>query len=106
LQSVLRPHQVAPGDNPAAVYRDQFGLLPAGYVGEVDQPDPAAVAGGGWYFDTGTRRLVYRVNNTAYFRSRLRGVPRIRMQLSRQADSDRLTVSRLDDGDWTVGEKK
>ena len=105
LQSVMRPQEVAPGDNPAEVYHNQFGLLPAGYVGEPDRPDPAAVAGGDWYFDKGDKRLVYRVRSTGYFRSRLPGAARIRMQLARQADSDRLTVNVLDDGEWTVGGK-
>ena len=56
LQSVVRHEDVAPGDDPALVYREQFGLLPTGYVGRLDRPDPAAVAGGEWYFDTGKRQ--------------------------------------------------
>jgi hypothetical protein len=103
LQSVLRPREVMPGDNPATVYYDQFGLLPAGYAGELDGPDPAAVSVGSWYFDKREQQLVYRVSNTGYFRSTLSGVPRLRLQLLREDDSDRLTVSILDDGHWTVG---
>jgi hypothetical protein len=102
LQSVIRPREVAPGDNPATVYHNQFGLLPAGYVGALDGPDPSAVAVGSWYFDKRERQLVYRVSNTDYFRSRLGGVPRLRLQLLRQDDANRLTVSILDDGHWTV----
>ena len=107
LQSVIRPREAAPGGNPAAVYREQFGLLPAGYAGELEEPDPAAVVVGSWYFDKKARQLVYRIRCTDYFRSKLGGAPRLRMALTREADSDRLTVQVLDDGDWTVvGEDK
>ncbi len=103
LQSVIKPWEVTPGDNPVAVYHDQFGLLPAGYAGVKDGLDPAAVAVGSWYFDKRERQLIYRVSNTGYFQSTLDGVPRLRLQLLRKDDSERLTVSILDDGDWTVG---
>jgi len=105
LQSVVRPEDVAPGDDPALVYREQFGLLPTGYVGRLDRPDPAAVAGGEWYFDTGKRQLVYRVRCVRYFRSNLQGPPRMRLEVVRKSGSSRLTVNILDDGDWTVGGK-
>jgi hypothetical protein len=105
LQSILRPREVAPGDNPATVYHDQFGLLPAGYAGELDEPDPTAVAVGSWYFDKRNQRLIYRVINTGYFRSTLGGVPRLRLQLLKEDDSNRLTVKILDDWHWIMGEK-
>ena len=106
LQSVVRPEDVAPGGNPAAVYRDQFGLLPNGYVGQLDRPDPASVAGGAWDFDTGKRQLVYRVRSGRYFRSNLKGPPRMRLEMVAKEDSDHLTVRVLNDGKWLVGEKK
>ena len=106
LQSVVRPKDVAPGGNPAAVYRDQFGLLPTGYVGQLDQPDPAAAAGASWYFDTGKRQLVYRVGSERYFRSNLSGPPRVRLEMVAEAGSGHLTVRVLNDGKWLVGEKE
>lgn len=106
LQSVVRPKDAAPGGNPAAVYREQFGLLPTGYVGQLDRPDPASVAGGGWYFDTGKRQLVYRVRCERYFRSSLKGPPRMRLEMVAKEDFHHLTVKMLNDGKWLVGEKK
>jgi len=49
---------------------------PGNYVGELDNPDPADIAGGNWYFDMSDRTLVYRVNNTEYFKGNLPGAPR------------------------------
>lgn len=106
LQSVIRPGDAAPGDNPAEVYRHQFGLLPTGYVGQLERPDPASVAGGGWYFDTKERQLVYRVRSERYFQSNLQGPPRMRLKLIREDGSGRLTMTIPDGGDWTVGKKE
>ena len=33
LQSIIRPTRRAPGDNPAKAFYQQFGMLPAGYMG-------------------------------------------------------------------------
>ena len=105
LHSVIHPKEVTPGGNPATIYHRQFGMLPAGYVGAFDRPDPVTVTGGSWYFDSRPRQLVYRVGSERYFRSRLKGPPRVRLIVARKADSNRLTVTILDDGDWTVGGK-
>lgn len=105
LQSIIRPEEIAPGDNPATVYHDQFGLLPTGYVGELDRPDPAAVPGGSWYFDSGKGHLVYRVRSKRYFRSTLNGPPRMRLAMIRDNGSSILTMKIMDGGDWTIGEK-
>ena len=79
--------------------------MPTGYIGELELPDPASVAGGSWYFDRKERRLVYRVSNTDYFLCKLRGPPRIRLQIVRQAGTEKLTVQMLDDGAWRVAEE-
>ena len=103
LQSVIRPKTVAPGGNPAKVYYQQFSILPAGYVGEFNRPDPVTVTGGSWYFDSGEHQLVYRVRHTRYFQQDRQGSPLIRMQLVVKPDSDQLTLKILDAGDWIKG---
>ena len=105
MHSVIHPKEVTPGGNPATIYHQQYGLLPAGYVGEFDRPDPVTVTGGSWYFDSRARQLVYRVRSERYFRSSLMGPPRVRLIIARKADSSRLTVTILDDADWIVGGK-
>lgn len=105
LQSVIHPQEAIPGGNPVTAHQQQFGIVPAGYIGELASPDPASVAGGSWYFDRKERRLVYRVSSTDYFRCRLRGPPRIRLQVVRQAGTETLTVQLLDDGQWRVTEE-
>lgn len=106
LQSILRPEEIAPGDNPATVYHDQFGLLPTGYVGELDRPDPAAVPGGSWYFDAGKKQLVYHVRSKRYFRSHLNGPSRMRLAMIRENGSSRLTLRMIDGGEWIGGGKE
>lgn len=51
--------------------------LPANYIGEMENPDHENIDGGSWYFDNVERTLIYRVDNTEYFQSRLVGAPRI-----------------------------
>ena len=51
--------------------------LPANYHGALDNTDPEEVAGGDWYFDRRTDRLVYRVNNTEYFAGDFPGPARV-----------------------------
>lgn len=54
---------------------------PSNYLGELDHPDPASIEGGHWYFDTGTRELVYRVNHDRYFSDALGRPARIEYQV-------------------------
>jgi len=103
LQSIIRPKKMVPGGNPAKAFYQQFGILPVGYVGELQRPDPAAVTGGSWYFDSGEHQLVYRVGNPRYFRCGCQGPPLVRMQLVAAPGSDQLTVKILDEGNWTKG---
>ena len=45
----------------------QFVLeAPANYLGELEAPDPASVPARHWYFDSSTRRLVYRVHSDRF----------------------------------------
>jgi len=54
---------------------------PATYVGEFAQPVPPGVAGGEWYFDTGSRSLVYLVRNGGQFETVLDEPKRARFQV-------------------------
>lgn len=54
---------------------------PLNYAGAFEHPDPARIAGGQWYFDRGSDRLVYRVAHAADFRTPLPGPPRIRFKV-------------------------
>lgn len=78
---------------------------PPGYIGELDDPDPATIDGYQWYFDRSRGILVYRVANDGYFTSDLAGAPRIRFQLrakyrdrngNGRFDPDSETLERLD----------
>ena len=54
---------------------------PPNYLGEWAGPDPAAIPGGQWYFDSRSNWLVYRVEHEAYFDTALPGAARIRFKL-------------------------
>jgi type II secretory pathway pseudopilin PulG len=63
---------------------------PMNYLGELAGPDPAAIPGGQWYFDSASQLLVYRVDYEAYFDSPLPGAARARFKLGiDSADTDR-----------------
>ena len=63
--------------NPVALLKDP----PGGYLGELDDPDPAGISGYHWYFDRDRRVLVYRVGNPEHFEGGPPGPARIRLQL-------------------------
>jgi general secretion pathway protein G len=71
----------ASGGNPVRLLREQTGLAPAGYLGELDDPDPAAIAPGSWYFDRRQGFLIYRVRRGDALDSPLDGPPRLRWRL-------------------------
>jgi type II secretory pathway pseudopilin PulG len=54
---------------------------PSNYLGELDHPNPAAIEGGHWYFDSSAKELVYRVNHDRYFRDSLGQPARIEYQV-------------------------
>lgn len=60
------------GSNPM----DRLAEAPQNYLGERD--GTAGVEGGSWYFDTGARTLVYRVQSAGYFQTELEGPARAR----------------------------
>lgn len=57
---------------------------PRGYRGGLDDPDPAGLPGGSWYFDAGRRHVVYRVRHGEIFESVLPGPARARLQIRPQ----------------------
>ena len=97
-------------------YAVQGSGPPPGYIGELDDPDPATIDGYQWYFDTSDQVLVYRVANDGYFSTTLAGVPRIRFQLQatyqdrngngrfdRAEDAlERLNLEDLEDYHWDL----
>jgi prepilin-type N-terminal cleavage/methylation domain-containing protein len=62
------------GSNPM----DRLAQLPGNYLGVLDDPDPATLEDGNWYFDAHSRALVYLVRNRAYFTGGLVNPPRAR----------------------------
>lgn len=54
---------------------------PSNYLGELDDPDPATLKAGNWYFDTSDKTLNYLVSNTEYFHSDLDATPRIKLKV-------------------------
>jgi hypothetical protein len=87
----------APGDPlPAEIVAGVMGLrAPTNYLGELDNPDPAEIGGGHWYFDTADNTLIYRVDNAEYFYSSLPGPPRVRLIVEVEYD-DRNNNNRFD----------
>lgn len=51
--------------------------VPGNYLGELDNPDPANIEGGKWYFDLHNSTLVYRIDNAEYFDTNLPKPPRV-----------------------------
>jgi general secretion pathway protein G len=62
------------GSNPM----DRLAEAPQNYLGERDGVHLAGIEGGSWYFDTGARTLVYRVQSAGYFQTALEGPARVR----------------------------
>jgi hypothetical protein len=83
-----------PGGNPVALFKAETGLVPAGYLGELDEIDLDRVASGNWYFDRGRQFLVYRLRSTDGFKSSLAGPARIRLCI-RAADDGQSGVPPL-----------
>jgi hypothetical protein len=59
-----------------------YTTLPSRYLGELDNPDPATVEAGFWYFDRSDRTLNYIVRNDEFFRSDLGEVPWIKLRVT------------------------
>jgi hypothetical protein len=77
-----------PGGNPAALLKAETGLVPDGYLGELEDDDPAKIRPGQWYYDRGKKALIYRVRATEGFKSPLPGPPRIRLCLKGAKGTD------------------
>ncbi|RJQ49163.1 MAG: type II secretion system protein [Gammaproteobacteria bacterium] len=68
---------------------------PRNYLGELAAPDPAAIEGGNWYFDTREAALIYRVQYGDFFKTTLLGPPRARFAV--RLDYDDLNGNRVFD---------
>jgi len=68
------------GSNPM----DLLAQVPKNYLGALRRPDPSGIDGGHWYFDTGTRVLVYQVRNRERLEGGARNPVRIRLAVRLQ----------------------
>lgn len=62
------------GSNPL----DRLSQKPNNYRGAFNAPGPNTIEGGQWYFDSAEKTLIYRVDNSDYFKSALPGPARAR----------------------------
>lgn len=60
---------------------DQLAEVPGNYLGTLASPDAAAIEANRWYFDSGSRTLVYRVRHAGSFISTLPGPARARFKV-------------------------
>lgn len=60
---------------------DLMAQGPPGYLGELENADPAMLGGGQWYFDTGHGALVYLVRFPGSFETTLQAPPRLRFRV-------------------------
>ncbi len=73
------PGVVAMADTNPMSYMVQ---TPGNYLGALDHPDPAKIAGGDWYYDKKEKVLVYRVEHSSYFQTSLAGPSRAEFKIS------------------------
>ena len=79
---------------------DWLSEKPEAYIGILDEPDPADVTASTWYFDSYNKYLVYRVSNSEYFSSPLKGPKRARFRVN-------LDYTDIDeDGEYSAGVDK
>ena len=57
---------------------DSLAQVPKNYLGVLRQPKPATILGGHWYFDAGSRVLVYQVRNADWLEGGARNPARLR----------------------------
>ena len=58
-----------------------YATPPSNYLGVLDNPDPATLKAGNWYFDKSDKTLNYLVSNSEYFHSSLGKIPRIKLKV-------------------------
>ncbi len=78
-------------DTAALVGSNPVDLLergPGNYLGEFDDPDPAAKEPGSWYFDRGRGELVYRVRHARYLQGGSQEPPRLRFRIKGEPGVD------------------
>jgi len=61
---------------------DWLSEKPENYIGVLNEPDPNDVESRQWYFDSYNKYLVYRVSNSEYFKSTLKGAKRARFRVN------------------------
>ena len=69
--------QTMVGSNPLRYLSEK----PSNYLGELDNPNPAAIPAGQWYFDKTDHYLCYLVRYSDGFSSALPGPPRVRLKI-------------------------
>lgn len=89
----LRGLRVWEGGNPM----DRLAELPQNYLGAFDDPNPANLEDGSWYFDKRAHELVYLVRNQSHFSGGTANPPRARFAI-RLVYVDRNGNGRFDDG--------
>jgi len=82
------------GGNPVALLKEETGLEPSGYLGELEKVDPEEIEPGNWYFDLSQRALIYRLRSTDGFAGPLAGPAHIRFCL-RQGGAGRTVGASL-----------
>jgi prepilin-type N-terminal cleavage/methylation domain-containing protein len=66
------------GSNPM----DRLAELPTNYLGEFDKPNPSELKSGNWYYDRGSRALVYVPQHVTYFTGGMANPPRARFAIT------------------------
>lgn len=74
VQQDLQRLQALEGSNPM----ERLAETPNNYLGPLDNPDPAKLPDGNWYFDKNAGELVYLVRNKDYFSGGDANPPRVR----------------------------
>lgn len=89
----LRRLEALEGSNPM----DRLAEIPRNYLGALDNPDPANLEDGNWYFDKRARELVYLVRFKSRFSGGTANPPRARFAV-RLVYVDRNGNNRFDSG--------
>ena len=69
---------VLAGSNPV----DRLAEVPSNYLGALTDADPSTLQSGNWYFDKGSKTLVYLVRSAEYFSGGLANPARARFAVS------------------------
>jgi len=84
VRNEQEPLRALIGSNPMRLLQEP----PVTYLGELDNPDPAAIPPQRWYFDKRQHLLVYRVANPRAIEGGATDPPRIRFRVQAVRDAD------------------